>query len=531
MVFPAPGLAARPSYLLQAALIVGVAVVGVLMGLLLGGGQVILAGMLSAPVLLPMGLLLLVALLGWRSDVFLWALVLSMFGTLQMPSLLKSVLSAADSALLLLAVPFVAAAYLQFRSLSRHATLLVAILLAFYLVGVLSSITGRSRFTPAVYTALMVVKPLALIGLGAALAWRARTERVFEWIVTWVWVPLVGLSLLQWFAPSAYGLLFSNTESYYDPNPFFPGMARARGPFSHPGVMATIAGVFAVFNIGYAVLDRKRVGFRLLVGLAYLLALAMSGQRQEFASTLVILPLVYVLARWRPGFLGLALVTAVSLVLVGLLVYVIIPESLERELQNWGLIAGGYAQPSTRAILYADSVRLANQHWPLGTGFGTFASAGSVRFDQSLFVEMGYGAFWWYKTRSFLYDSFWSRYIAETGWFGFGLQLLFYATVLHAMMKWLRERAVAGDPVLFRRAVLAISGLLLILVTSPTSSALSEPSESMFALIYIGVAWRGIVAKRTQVAGPTRQVSGGEHAAQHLQRQSGMGQQDLQART
>jgi hypothetical protein len=74
--------------------------------------------------------------------------------------------------------------------------------------------------------------------------------------------------------------------------------------------------------------------------------------------------------------------------------------------------------------------------------------------------------------------------------------VLFYVVVLRAAVHWLRERVVLADPLLLRRVVLAVSGLMLVFMISPTSNTLAEASGSMFPLLYIGVAWRQIVAAR-----------------------------------
>jgi hypothetical protein len=501
---PVRSAAFRPATL--AAVFTGLLLVAFFTAALLGTGQYVLAGVISMPVMLALGLAIFVASLGWRHDGIFWTLVISLFIASLVSSFLRQRFTFVATALLLLAVPFVAAAVLKCRRESSHATALIVILVAFYAVGILSTVTGRSGLVPATYTAVLGIKQFVLVGLGAALIWSPRTERGFEGIVRWAWVPFLTLAALQWFAPSIYGAILSDPESTYDRNPFFSQFPRALGPFNHPSVMATMSGVFAVFNVAYVILDRRRFVFGFVAASAYLTVVVMTGQRQELAATLIVLPLVYALARWRPRFGTFVLVASVSLLAVGMLLYAVIPDNIERELQNWGLMSGQIDQ-SPRSVLYGDSLRLAAQYWPLGTGFGTFASVGSIRFDQSLFMELGYGAFWWFTQRSFLYDSFWSRFIAETGWFGFGLQLLFYIVTLRAIVGWLRDPIVLQDPMLFRRVVLAASGLILVLLISPTSNALSEAHGALFPLIYIGVAWRQIVAARVSPAQVTHQNS------------------------
>ncbi|MEO7854819.1 MAG: hypothetical protein ABIR94_21605, partial [Rubrivivax sp.] len=181
----------------------------------------------------------------------------------------------------------------------------------------------------------------------------------------------------------------------------------------------------------------------------------------------------------------------------------VIPATIENELRNWGL-ADSYGGYSARAILYGDAISLANRYWPLGSGLGTFASVGSIRFDQSLFNELGYGAFWWFTARSFLQDAFWSKYIAETGWLGFLAHVGVYLLVLRAVLGWLRSEAASADPELFRRIVFAAVGLVFVIITSPTANALAEVHGALFPLMYVGIAWQQIVAARKATPAPPR---------------------------
>lgn len=71
-----------------------------------------------------------------------------------------------------------------------------------------------------------------------------------------------------------------------------------------------------------------------------------------------------------------------------------------------------------REKLLLDSGKIANRFFPLGSGFGTFASNIAAEHWSALYNEYNY------VYGPFLSDSFWPIVVAQTGWFGFGVFVL-----------------------------------------------------------------------------------------------------------
>ena len=79
----------------------------------------------------------------------------------------------------------------------------------------------------------------------------------------------------------------------------------------------------------------------------------------------------------------------------------------------------GNVRESIRLRLTQDSVKIANQHFPIGTGFGSFASNMAAQHYSKLYVELGYLRVWGMGRKSkYLSDTFWPIVIAQTGWLG-----------------------------------------------------------------------------------------------------------------
>lgn len=110
-----------------------------------------------------------------------------------------------------------------------------------------------------------------------------------------------------------------------------------------------------------------------------------------------------------------------------------------------GIIGGSYigydsfsgyytnVRESIRLRLTEDSVKLANKYFPMGTGFGSFASSMAAQHYSKLYVNLGYLRIWGMGRRSrYLSDTFWPIVIGQTGWFGTAafslaiIQLLIY---------------------------------------------------------------------------------------------------------
>ena len=72
-----------------------------------------------------------------------------------------------------------------------------------------------------------------------------------------------------------------------------------------------------------------------------------------------------------------------------------------------------------RTKLVTDSVTLANEHFPLGTGFGSFGSNAALEHNSLLYENMGYydkNNKW--AVKEYLNDAFWPIVVAQTGWIG-----------------------------------------------------------------------------------------------------------------
>lgn len=73
-----------------------------------------------------------------------------------------------------------------------------------------------------------------------------------------------------------------------------------------------------------------------------------------------------------------------------------------------------------RARLHVDAMKLANESFPLGTGFGTFGSSIAAQNYSPIYTKLNYMNLHGGEAdgSNFLSDTFWPTVIAQTGWIG-----------------------------------------------------------------------------------------------------------------
>lgn len=101
-----------------------------------------------------------------------------------------------------------------------------------------------------------------------------------------------------------------------------------------------------------------------------------------------------------------------------------------------GLVLGSYQifkyllnSDSARFILASTSVKIANNYFPIGSGFATFGSEMSRRYYSSLYVKYGFNEIYGLSENfsGYITDNYWPMLIAQTGYVGaisIGLLLL-----------------------------------------------------------------------------------------------------------
>jgi hypothetical protein len=370
---------------------------------------------------------------------------------------------------------------------SRALAGFVAVFLAFLAWALLSSLLGRSRPIAGVYQFASDLKPLLLVMLGFAVLWDVRVDATLRWFTHWLWVPLAALVVFEWAVPDLFFAVFSGHGSArpsIDPTGLLP--SRATGMFTHPALLATTAAWFCVLSAAFAgnAGERARRRFQLEAVIYFALVFA-SVQRQELAALVVALVLMWMLAHSRFDFSRWA-VAALGLVLALGSFWLLYAENLLLEFRAWGWDPIR-AIEHPRAQIMSGAWHVAAERFPFGSGLGTFGGAGAAKYDSSLYLELGFGSYWWFGREDFLLDTYWPNSLAEAGFAGALLLALSYVLLLvHAIAASMR--APEGTPArAFAKACAALC--LYMLALSATSPAFQDPRLFLLPALLTGISW------------------------------------------
>ncbi|KQZ17970.1 hypothetical protein [Caulobacter sp. Root1472] len=157
-------------------------------------------------------------------------------------------------------------------------------------------------------------------------------------------------------------------------------------------------------------------------------------------------------------------------------------------LNHASMFVGGHAIPNVRAGMTEASWMIANQHFPLGSGGGTFGSAPSYQGGYSE-VYYAYGINTLYggsrEYSGYLQDVFWPKIVGEGGWIGFALYAGFLLLFVQRLIAK-PARSSQGDPL--QRFSLAI--VVLVFVVSTASAPFTNELLIFFMALALGYGSR-----------------------------------------
>ena len=370
---------------------------------------------------------------------------------------------------------------------SRWLSGFVTLFLLFLAWVVLSSLVGRTRPLAGLYQFASDLKPLLLVMLGFVVLCDTRVDGVLRAFTHWLWLPCLALVVFEWLAPRAFFDLFPGrgfARPSIDPTGLLP--SRATGLFSHPSMLATTAAWFCVLSAVYgAGATGRRRARHIVAGLIYFSLVITSVQRQELTALALALWLLWMIGTDRLVFSRLVASVAV-LVVAGLAFWLVYADNLQQEFRAWGYDPIR-AIEHPRAQIMSGAWRVAHESFPFGSGLGTFGGAGAAKFDNSLYLELGFGSYWWFGRQDFLLDTYWPNSLAESGFLGALLLALSYLLLLaHAITAALRAPAgsLAGT---YAKACAALC--LYTLALSATSPAFQDPRLFLLPAVLVGIAW------------------------------------------
>jgi hypothetical protein len=363
-----------------------------------------------------------------------------------------------------------------------HAHWLLFALTSFFLflsLGVFSTFTNKYHAWAAAYQLIADLKPLLLLISGFAITWSTLPEKWFWKIIEWFWLPTLLLIIFEWTAPGAYFSIFKGTTSA-DPTHIFP--SRAVGSFLGATFLAAIAAMFALLSFSRSQNNTATKKFDRFRVATYLAIILFAVQRQELIGSILALILIYILDKPKQVF-NRSIVALLIIIITAPIFWILFAHNILQEAALWGI---GNIRPieHPRAELYQGAYFLATQHFPFGSGLGSYGGAGADKFNQTLYFQLGFSRYWWFGKENYLMDTYWPNSIAETGFFG-SLSLLatYIFVLLHAVKKSISTQSPARIYWLF-----CSGGMFYLITLSLTSPAFQDPVLSFLPLLAFGIA-------------------------------------------
>lgn len=381
--------------------------------------------------------------------------------------------------LLLLFSIFGFAKFYDFLKDSNVAKFAMVFFFSFLAIALICTFTGRSHFPGAFYQFLSDLKPILIIVVGFAITWNDKLESYFWNFFDWYWLPALALIVFEWFLPSVYDTVFytyeQSREALYVPT-------RAVGPFLHSSYFAASGAMFSLMIFSRMLIsgiDRKFDWVRLAVYIGIVIS---TVQRQELVALIASIGLIYIIARSEKVLIRSLI--ACCMLFVGLTVFwLVFGDKLKIEIAQMGVGTFGSIE-NARVQIYQSAIYLAKEYFPLGTGLGTYGGAGADKFDHSVYFEMGFTRYWWFRRENFLMDTYWPNSIAETGVFGMLMLLMTYLLLLwHAIKRSLKTMSMTRVYWSY-----AAAGIFYLLILSASSPAFQDPMLSFLPLVIFGLA-------------------------------------------
>lgn len=100
------------------------------------------------------------------------------------------------------------------------------------------------------------------------------------------------------------------------------------------------------------------------------------------------------------------------------LIYIALP-NLQEKIDTYVVRYGIEFVTSPRGILYANSIKIAKDYFPFGSGAGSYGSPSAVKYESEIYSRYNVGGhglnFNHIDTNNFFFDAFWSGIIGELG--------------------------------------------------------------------------------------------------------------------
>jgi hypothetical protein len=206
--------------------------------------------------------------------------------------------------------------------------------------------------------------------------------------------------------------------------------------FPHPGEFSLFMSL--LFALTFARFSTTRSRTDLVLALCYAGSVMLSLRLKGFLSLVAVVMIVAVVQGLVSNRGAAALVLIGALLIVG--VY-----SIEGSIITEQISTYTSSESSARARLYDTGAEIASKDFPLGAGFGRFATYASRLYYSPVYQQFNLNNIWGLsrKYSQFIDDTSWPGVIGETGYGGLVIYLLGLVALVFALIKRMRASNAA----------------------------------------------------------------------------------------
>jgi hypothetical protein len=302
------------------------------------------------------------------------------------------------------------------------------------LLGLLGAALHGVPSTVTIVGTWLGLKFWIMIGITLMLPWTSDNLRRVYTALTRVGIFVAVLGLADYLTHAAVSRALG-TSIYRFSSESFRGEA-VHSIFPHPGEYSVFMSL--IFAFSFARFASKRKMSDLMLALLFAGSIMLSLRLKGFlslAAVMLIVAIFQALTNHRG---------AIAVLLVGVLLFVGI-YSLEGNVITKQISTYTTSETTARARLYTTGERIAADNFPLGAGYGRFASYASRLYYSPVYkqYELNYD---WGLSRAypqFIDDTSWPSVIGETGYGGFVVYLIGIALLALAVIRRLRTAPTA----------------------------------------------------------------------------------------
>lgn len=347
------------------------------------------------------------------------------------------------------------------KNISRHVAKLIFLIIIILICGITGNLIYDYQSITNAFKDVIIVFKSTIVYISTLIIFRNfdifKYDKQISFHLNFITAIIFTLSIINLFVP-----IFP----YYD---YRWGINTQMLFFSHPTYLASTCALIICILVGLS----KRNKYNYISVLELSIVIIFSGRIKAIAFVIAYLFISFLIINNKKIKLVNLVLLAIPIVLV----------SYKRVL-NQMVLNDEYP----RAILNRYGFIIANDHFPIGSGFGTFGSFISGEFYSDIYYKYGisrvYGL-----TRDFhptINDSFWPMVFAQFGYIGF---IAMFLIILDITLQLFKNKS--NDKCYF----LGGFGLILYLLISSTSESSFVNYYSVSYFITIGLFTNGLIKR------------------------------------